>query len=165
VGLTFVNERLVFLLSISLSELGASAIFFLLQPQALLTWRFPDTLGYAFGHAIPALCLWAALAALTLLLSPRLWRRRQNRSSKIALFVRIGVLGLVIDALASLYLWIRTSEEGPLDRGSLAPGMLVQLGIYVVLYASIVALSDQIAAWYQRRNPPTMTPPPRFGHP
>jgi hypothetical protein len=98
-------------------------------------------------------------------LSPRLWRRRQNRSSKLSLFLRIGLLGLAIDAVASLYLWFRVSEEGPLDKGSPLPGTLIQLGLYAVLFAVTVAVSDQVAAWHERRNPPAVTPPPRFGRP
>ncbi|SFS14795.1 hypothetical protein SAMN05421771_2599 [Granulicella pectinivorans] len=159
------NERLVFLLSISLAEFGASAVFFLLLPQLLLTGGFQDTLVYAFAHALPALSVWAILIVLTLVLAPKLWRRRQNRTSKLSLLARIGVLGLVIDALASLYLWLRISDEGSFDKGSPIPGVLVHLGLYAVLFALIVALSDQVAAWYHRRNPPSITPPPRFGRP
>ena len=35
---------------------------------------------------------------------PQLWRRRRNRSTKLNLFVRIGILALTIDLFGSLYL-------------------------------------------------------------
>ena len=155
------NERLVFLLSASAAELGASAIFFLLLPESPLAARFPNLLGYLAAHAIPTLCLWVPLVLLSAALMPKLWRRRQNRATKLSLLARAGLLGLAIDGASSLYLWHHNADEG--DPGSLIPSFLLRLGIYALVFALTVALADLGTKWHDSRKPPAATPPPRFG--
>ena len=157
------NERLVFPLSVAVAEFGASAVFFLLLPESPLTRRYPELFAYLAAHAVPSLGVWALLVSLSVALMPRLWRRRQNRATKLALFARVGLLGLAIDLFGSLYLWVRAADDGIVEQGSPVPFLLIRLVLYALIFASIVGIADQIAAWHARRNPPAATPPPRFG--
>jgi hypothetical protein len=158
-----VNERLVFLLSVSVAEFGTSAIFYLLLPESPLTRRYTELFAYLAAHALPSLGVWALLVSLSAALMPKLWRRRQNRATKLALFARVGLLGLAIDLFGSLYLWIRATDDGIAEQGSPVTSFLIRAGLYVLIFAAVVGLADQVAAWHARRNPPAVTPPPRFG--
>jgi hypothetical protein len=162
-GLLLVNERLVFLLSVTAAEFGASALLFLLRPDSPLTRRYLELLAYLAAHAVPSLGIWALLVSLSAALMPRLWRHRQNRATKIALFARVGLLGLAIDLFGSLYLWVRAANDGIVEEGAPSGSILLRLGLYVLIFAAVVGLADQIAAWHTRRHPPATTPPPRFG--
>lgn len=157
------NERLVFPLSALSAEFGASILLFLLLPDSPLTRHFPRLIGYLEAHALPSLGAWAGLILLSAALTPKLWRRRQNRASKLALLARIGALGLLIDLMGSLYLWLRANEEGMVETGSPVLSFVLRLGVYAGIFALVVAVSDQVSQWHARRNPPAATPPPRFG--
>ncbi len=157
------NERLVFLLSVLAAEFGTSAVFFVSRSESPLTRPYPELVAYLAAHAAPSLGAWALLAGLSAILMPKLWRRRQNRSTKLTLFARVGLLGLAVDLIGSLYLWMGAANDGVVEPASPVTSFLVRLGLYALIFASVVGLSDQIAAWYARRNPPATTPPPRFG--
>lgn len=156
------NERLVFLSSILIAELGTSASLYLLLPESPLVRRYPELAAYMAAHAIPSLGFWGFLAALSAVIMPKLWRRRQNRSTKLSLLARIGLVGVAIDLGASLYLWSQ-AEVGAGEVGSPVVSYAVRLGAYVAIFALAVGIADLFARWHERRNPPSATPPPRFG--
>ena len=94
---------------------------------------------------------------------PQLWRRRRNRSTKLNLFVRIGILALTIDLFGSLYLWIRGADDGVAEQRSPVSSIAIRLGLYLLIFVAVVGLADQVAAWQAGCTPPSTAPPPLYG--
>ena len=153
------NERLTFPVAVLVGEIVASVGLFLVVPGSPLTSRFGGVLDYAGGHGIAVLVVWGVLVGFTSALAPRIWRRRQNESTKIRVLTWIGVVGLAIDGLVSVYLVIQ-------GGGTVVGGrrlMALHLGLHMVLYAVGYAAVVMAARWLGGRQKPATTPPPRFG--
>jgi len=93
-------------------------------------------------------------------LAPRIWRRRQNESTKVRVLTWIGLVGLAIDGLVSVYLVIQSGEGSGGGRRVMALHIGLRMVMYAVGFAGVVVA----ARWFGgRRSPPAVTPPPRFG--
>jgi cytochrome c oxidase assembly factor CtaG len=155
-----VNERLTFPIAVIVGEVFASVGLFLAVPGSPLTSRFDGMLEYAGGHGFAVLVVWVGVVGFVSMLAPRVWRRRQNESTKVRVLAWVGLVGLAIDGLVSVYLVIRGGEMVVGGRGVMALHMGLRMVLYGVGFAGVVAGARWLAG---RRQPPAVTPPPRFG--
>ena len=98
------SERHTFVISALAAECGASVAFYALFPTNPICVAFSNLLNYAGQHAPLALLLWLiSLAGAWIFYGSKLLRPRQNLSTKVSFLIKLGITGVIIDNIVSLY--------------------------------------------------------------
>jgi hypothetical protein len=158
-----VNERWTVLFALLGAELGGTMALLVAAPESAGAAGFTSVLDVLVPHAGVVAAVWGGVAGMTWVLAPKLWRIRQELSSKLRLLGWVCVLGLLADNLVSLYLYLQP-VEGVVDHsvrsaGSLAVALLLRTVGGLIFFWLVVLVHVRV----DRRRVPQVTPPPKFG--
>jgi len=159
------NERVAFLAAILSAEIGSCAIFLVSHYGATFATPENSSVDLAAEHAAIVAAVWILLASFSWLLAPKLWRIRQNLSTKLRLLGVICVLALAVDNLVSFSLLTQSLTAAPaaqsLDRPvpSLAPLLALRSAAALVFFWLAVLVTERI----NHHLRPHVTPAPKFG--
>jgi len=156
------NERNTFVAAAIVADLVTSVVYYSASPTSALCAASPGLLSYVGQQVSIVTVLWLlVLTAAWLALGQRLIRPRQNFSTKLRVLGWLGMVGLVIEAIVSVYLFSNASDAltSRIAISSIAVELLIRSALYAGIFAVTVLVGYQIG----RTQKSTLTPPPRFG--
>jgi len=159
------NERVAFFAAILSAEIGSCAIFLFSGYGARLATSANSSLDLALEHAAIVATAWIPLAGFSWLLAPKLWRIRQNLSTKLRLLGVVCLIALMVDNLVSLSLLTASPAAAvatqSLDQPvpSLAPLLALRSAAALAFFWLAVLVTERI--YHHLR--PHVTPAPKFG--
>ncbi len=138
------NERVTLFAAVLAGDIGASFALFSVRPNGALCGRYPNALTYAGDHLLISAVMWVLVLVLAwFAASSDLFRRRHRESAKVKILMRCMVVGVGVDAVASLYqLWAESdigSQTPPVV--GLAARAICWLALYVVVFGLILMYS------------------------
>jgi len=146
---------------VTVSEIAASILFFLLNPTGAICVWYPSVWHYAGEHLITATIFWIVLIAVAwFLVSPGYWRSVRRTREGQFIIVGFGV-GAMMDLLVSMYMrfWSfrATDENRMLSHGSVLAGLVTRVLLWACIYlimAWMVTLTSKAIGKATGRKPP-----------
>lgn len=155
------NERKSFLFAALAADLAASVFLFTHAPQSPLCLMYSNVGVYTVTHLLMAVALWAIVGAGGwLFFGPVLVRERQYYSTKFQFLGILSFIGVVVDAMVSLYQMSGVPEQvAAASQATMWSGIGEREICYLATFWGVVALSYLAG----KLRTPGETPPPRFG--
>ncbi len=159
------NERVTALLAVFVAELGASSCLAVLLPSSPI-FRTTQTLVQVLGQqAIVVFMLSALLAAGCWIAAPKIWRLRQELSSKLKALAWVSLLLTAVAAGVTLLFfqagspWSDPAADFEKGTHGLILALLLQAAATLVFYWATVA----VCIYIERKRVIQVTPNPKFG--
>ena len=135
------NERIALIVGLLVADLGASFALFRVRPSGALCGRYPNAVTYAGQHMLTSMVIWMVVFVLMWFAASKdLFRRRHRETAKIRVLMQCMIVGIAVDAFASLYqLW----SDADLRAAQSIPyvGLGARLAVWTVCYLGVVGIS------------------------
>jgi hypothetical protein len=160
-----VNERWTVVLAVVCAEAGGSIALLIGSPQRVRAAGFTSFLEILVPSAGAVLLFCAVMAGVSWVMVPKLWRFRQELSTKLRLLGWVCAVWLLLDNVATVYFY-----PGSATLDGFGDSMVHSLGALIVamaLKSGAGLFCFWLAVWchieVDRRKVVGVTPPPKFG--
>ena len=135
------NERIALIVGLLLADVGASVALFKVRPSGALCGRYPNLVTYAGQHLLTTIVIWTVVLLLMWFAASKdLFRRRHRESAKVRVLMQCLIIGIAVDALASLYqLWADTDLRAAQSIPYV--GLGCRAAVWLFCYLTVVGLS------------------------
>jgi hypothetical protein len=160
-----VNERFTSLYALLAAELGGSAVLLLAAPERVRNAGFTSLADTLLPHLGIVAVVWTAFALLLWILIPGFWRIRQELSSKLRFLGWVCAVALVLDNLASVWLYLDPAGLAGADVRLIHSGRALAFALVLRSVAALIFFWGVVWVHFEvdRRRIVQVTPPPRFG--
>jgi hypothetical protein len=164
-GRSPLNERFTSLYALLAAELGGSAMLLIASPQRVRNAGFTSLIDMLLPHFGILAIVWTIVAVFIWILIPGFWRIRQDLSNKLRVLGWVCAVGLLLDNVVSLCLYLDTAGLEGADVRIIHSGRALALALVLRSVAALIFFWAAVWAHYQieRRRFVQVTPPPRFG--
>ncbi len=159
------NERFTSLYALLAAEIGGSTALLLLSPDRVRNAGFTSLINMLLPHFGIIAMIWTVVAVLIWILIPGFWRIRQELSNKLRVLGWVCGVGLLLDNLASLWIYL---DPAGIDGGDVR---MIHSGRALAFALILRSLAALVSFWVvvrlhievDRRKLIQVTPPPKFG--